>query len=333
LGVFRVGLEDHLPITLITDQDLTAARLKPYKALILPNAAALSNAQIATIREFVQNGGGLVATCETSLFDELGHPRPNFALSDLFGVDYQGRPAAPNKRAALDANFAIVVNDAYWANRQGAAEMRWGAGDLQTSDLISDPRLKFITNGVQASFKGPMVLMSDPRPPMKRAMLMFPEGKDPVPCVSMGEQGPGRVVYMAAGFDAANYSYGYPYERVLFSQAIKWVARTPPPVAVEAPMCIQNTVFRQKDAAGERLVVHLCNGLNTTSDHGLPEVDVPLREEAVPIGGIKVRFHQLNPKRIHLEPEGVDLVAVTKDGWTEVSLPPLAVHFMVVAEL
>ena len=83
--------------------------------------------------------------------------------------------------------------------------------------------------------------------------------------------------------------------------------------------------FRQKDAAGERLVVHLFNGLNTTSDHGLPEVDVPLREEAVPIGGIKVRFHQLTLKRVHLEP-------VTQGEWTEVAVPPLAVHALVVAE-
>ena len=113
----------------------------------------------------------------------LGHPRANFALAHLFGVDYLGRPKAPTRRAALDANFAIVVDDTYWANRQGTAEMRWGGGDLETSELISDSRLPLITNGVQASFKGPLVLMSPARPPMRRAMLMFPEGKDPIPAV------------------------------------------------------------------------------------------------------------------------------------------------------
>ena len=333
LGVFRVGVEEHLPITLITDLDVVPERLAAYKVLILPNAAALSNAQIATIREYVQKGGGLVATCETSLFDELGHPRPNFALADIFGVDYQGRPQAPTKRAELDVNFAILVDDKYWANRQGSAEMRWGAGDLQTSDFIADPRLQRAVNGVQASFKGPMVLMSEARPPMLRAMFMFPEGKPPVPAVVMGEQGKGRVVYMAAGFDAANFSYGYPYQRILFAQAIKWAARTPQPVAVEAPMCIQSTVFRQKDTEGERLVVHLFNGINTSSDHGLPEVDVPLREEVVPVGGIKVSFHNLTPKRVHLEPEGIELTTTMQGEWTEVSLPPLAVHSMVVAEI
>jgi hypothetical protein len=333
LGVFRVGCEEHLPITLITDLDLRGERLEPYKVLILPNAAALSDDQVKTIRDFVRNGGGLVATCESSLFDELGHPRANFALADLFGVDYEGRPLAPTKRAELDANFRIVVNEQYWANRQGTAEMRWGAGDLLTSELIDDPRLSQIVNGVQASFKGPLVRMSDARAPMKRAMIMFPEGREPIPAVVMGEQRKGRVVYMAAGFDAANFSYGYPYQRVIMAQAIKWAAREPAPVVVAAPMCVQSTVYRQKDAQGERLVVHLFNGINSASDHGLPEADVPLREEAVPVAGIKVRFQKRKPMRIHLEPEGVELVPEPRDEWIEVSLPPLAVHSMVVVEL
>lgn len=332
LGAFRVGYEEHLLLTLITDMDLTPERLARYKVLILPNVAALSDRQVETIRTYVQNGGGLVATCETSLFDELGHARPNFAMADLFGVDYEGRPAAPTNRPDLDVNFAIVVDDKYWANRQGTAEMRWGAGDILTSELIADPRLKLVNNGVQASFKGPLVKMSHARPPMQRAMIMFPEGRDPIPAVVMGEQGKGRVVYMAAGFDAANYSYGYPYQRILFSQAIKWAARDAAPVAIEAPMCIQSTVFRQKDAEGERLVVHLFNGINTTSNHGLPETDVPLREEIVPVGGIKVLLHKLAPKRVHLEPEGIELAPVHLGDWTAVSVPPLAVHSMVVVE-
>lgn len=163
-------------------------------------------------------------------------------------------------------------------------------------------------------------------------MIMFPEGRDPIPAVVMGEQGKGRVVYMAAGFDAANYSYAYPYERIVFSKAIKWAAHDAAPVEVIAPMCIQSTVFRQKDTEGERLVVHLFNGINTTSDHGLPETDVPLREEVVPVGGIKVRFHELTPKRIHLEPEGIELTIVQSENGLEVSIPPVAVHSLVVAE-
>ncbi len=342
LGVFRVGWEEHLPITLITDQDLRPKRLAKYHVLILPNAAALSDEQIATIRDYVKSGGGLVATCETSLCDELGHARGNFALADLFGVDYEGRPAAPLRRAELDANFAVAVDDKYWAQRQGVAEMRWGASDLQTNVLVDDPRLATIVNGVQASFKGPLVRVSPPRAPMKQAMLLFPEGREPIPGAVAGEHGNGRVVYLPAGFDAANYSYGYPYQRIVLASAIRWAAGRPPPVEIEAPMCIASTQWRQNDADGERLVIQLFNGINSTTDHGLPEANVPLREEAVPVAGIRVRFRDLPIKRVHLEPDGIELkleavdakrIALPPGEWREVRLPPLAVHAMVVAEL
>ena len=41
---------------------------------------------IASVRKFVENGGSLIATGESSLYDEWGDPRPDFALADLFGV-------------------------------------------------------------------------------------------------------------------------------------------------------------------------------------------------------------------------------------------------------
>src|SRR5262249_21255481 len=79
-GAFRAGMEEHLPVTLINDWDVDARELAKFAVLILPNAAALSDAQTAAVRDFVRSGGGLVATGETSLCDELGRPRPDFAL-------------------------------------------------------------------------------------------------------------------------------------------------------------------------------------------------------------------------------------------------------------
>ena len=62
-----------------------------YKLLILPNVAALSDQQCEQLRQFVQRGGSLLATFETSLYDERGKPRRDFGLADLFGVSYAGK--------------------------------------------------------------------------------------------------------------------------------------------------------------------------------------------------------------------------------------------------
>ena len=66
------------------------AELQAFKVLILPNVACLSDGQCDELRAFVRAGGGSVSTFETSLYDEQGTPRSDFALADLFGARRTG---------------------------------------------------------------------------------------------------------------------------------------------------------------------------------------------------------------------------------------------------
>lgn len=60
--------------------------LSRYSVLYIPNAVCLSDSQCEMLREYVRNGGHMVATHLTSTANELGRPRGDFALSDLFGA-------------------------------------------------------------------------------------------------------------------------------------------------------------------------------------------------------------------------------------------------------
>jgi hypothetical protein len=53
--------------------------------LALPNVGALSDSQCEAIRQFAQRGGAVIATGASSLCNEMGDPRPDFGLADLFG--------------------------------------------------------------------------------------------------------------------------------------------------------------------------------------------------------------------------------------------------------
>jgi hypothetical protein len=64
----------------------TPAQLAKYKLVWLPNVACLSDAQCAMLRDYVANGGHLVATHLTSIADEYGRARRNFGLSDVTGA-------------------------------------------------------------------------------------------------------------------------------------------------------------------------------------------------------------------------------------------------------
>ena len=86
---------------MVHDRLLDADHLARLKTLILPNIAALSDEQCRQLRAFVERGGGLVATYETSLYDERGERRADFGLADLFGVSFRGRADGPMRNAYL----------------------------------------------------------------------------------------------------------------------------------------------------------------------------------------------------------------------------------------
>ncbi len=74
-----------IPFAVIFDRHLND--LSAYKVLVLSDQDALSDAQVASIRKFVDMGGSLVATGRTSLFNEWRQRRPAFGLADVLGVD------------------------------------------------------------------------------------------------------------------------------------------------------------------------------------------------------------------------------------------------------
>jgi hypothetical protein len=327
-GPFRAAMEEHLPLSLICDWDLTPERLSEFALLILPNAAALSETQLAAVRHFVATGGGLIATGETSLCDELGRPRGDFALADLFGVQYQGRPNAPITRPELDVNFAVTVDDAYWSARLGASQ-------ILTTDhaIFDDDKLRELIPTKVATFKGPQSLVSEPANASEVVARYVPEGSKnpPHPAIILRQLEHGRVAYLPAAIDAALWSYAYPYQRRLFARLLHWAARTPNPITVKAPMCVQASSYKQDHADGERLVIHLMNTLNTTANHGLPSVEVPLREETIPIHDIEITLHNTPYKTFHLEPNHTPLEATHSNNELTIKIPRLELHAILVA--
>lgn len=327
LGVYRVGMEEHLPITLITEQDLTAENLARYRVLVLPNVACLADSHCELIRSYVQAGGGLVATCETSLCDELGHTRDDFALADLFGAHYQVRVSSVVAEREIDANFRIAIDDQYWAQRSNAGAFRFS--DYSDSIFATDPKLQHLVPNLQATYKGPMIRTTNFESPMKPALLYFPEGsRDAFACAATGEQGSGRVVYFSAGVDAALFNYAFPYQRVMLAQALRWAAGENYSIQVKAPMCVQSTFWKQ----GTRTIVHLWNGINSASDHGRQEAEVPLREEAIEIHGIELRYPAGSFTQATAQPGDWQLEIQEQDGVSMIKVPPLAVHLAVVLE-
>src|SRR5438034_9876226 len=85
-GLYYALLEGRFLFDFVHEGNLDATNLKKYRALLLPNTAYLSNAQCEVVRQYVRGGGSLLATFESSRYNEWGDARPDFQLADVFGV-------------------------------------------------------------------------------------------------------------------------------------------------------------------------------------------------------------------------------------------------------
>ena len=76
------------PVESVPDFNLKPEILGQFEVLVLPEVMVLSAAQAETIRQWVEKGGTLISSYRCGLVDENHKQRENFALADVFGVDY-----------------------------------------------------------------------------------------------------------------------------------------------------------------------------------------------------------------------------------------------------
>ena len=85
-GMYYALLEGRFLFDFVHEDDLGPENLKKYSALLLPNTALLSDEQCRQLRAYVEAGGSLLATFETSMYTERNQRRPDFGLADVFGI-------------------------------------------------------------------------------------------------------------------------------------------------------------------------------------------------------------------------------------------------------
>jgi hypothetical protein len=84
VGFEQALIQAKVPFDIIFSRNLE--ELSKYKVLVLANTESMSDEEIALVKEFVHQGGGLVATGSASLYNEWRRPRPLFGLADVLGL-------------------------------------------------------------------------------------------------------------------------------------------------------------------------------------------------------------------------------------------------------
>ena len=290
-GWYQALIEARVPFELVHDRLLDAEHLAPFKTLLLPNLAVLSKEQCDQLRAFVKRGGSVIATHETSLYDEWGVKQPNFGLADLFGVDYAGHTDTRMQNAYLRCEHEATNHHPLLRGLEDAPRIIHGVSRVEVT-----PREKF----------GPMPLTlipSYPDLPMEKVYPRVP--KTNIAQVFLREFGAGRVVYFPWDIDRTFWEVLCVDHFKLLRNAVEWATNEPPVVEITGPGVLDVTVWRQKTS----MTVHLVNLTNPMMMKG------PIRE-FIPVGEQHIRLRlpaDAKPKRAHLLAAGKTL-ATRRDG-------------------
>ena len=280
LGYYQALIEARIPFEMAHDGLLDAAHIDQFKTLILPNITALSNKQCDQIRDFVQRGGGIVATHETSLYDERGTRRDNFGLYDLFGASFAGQIDArmQNSYLTLESDPSTRRRHPLLAGLEDAERIINGVSRVHTR-----------TNG---SYPNPPLTLipSYPDLPMEAVFPRVP--KTDIPEVYMREFGKGRVIYFPWDIDRTFWEVMAVDHWKLMRNAVDWVTNEPRRVLVTGPGMLDVTMWRQK----ESITVHLVNLTNPMMMKGPIREFIPTPPQTVAVrlpSGRKARKVQL----------------------------------------
>ena len=312
LGYYQALIEARIPFEMVHDQLLDAEHTAAFQVLILPNIAVLSDEQCAEIRAFAARGGGVVATYETSLYDENGERRPNFGLADLFGASFDG---------ALDArmqnSYLRLETDPRAGRRHPIL-----AG-LDDTERIINGVSRVHTRSTGDTYAPLTLIPSYPDLPMEEVFPRVP--KTDIPELHVRQAGRGRAVYFPWDIDRTFWEILSSDHGKLLRNAVDWAANEPRPVTVTGPGVLDVAVWRQKDS----MTVHMVNLTNPMMMKG------PLREFIpTPPQKVSVRLPEgSRAKKVQLLVSAQRPRVTESNGTLSLSIPSIVDHEVVAIDL
>ena len=312
-GVYEMLNRAHVVLDMALDEHLTRERLSQYRVLFLANSVCLGDAHCEAIRDFVDQGGTLIATHQTSLLDEWGQERGGFALGDVMGVEYQGVTADGEDHPVI-----YIPHDEQLTAKLDEIICFYGQDAVVTAASNTD------------------ILCTRSTIEETRALNTFSaetEHDSGQPAITSNSFGKGQAIYIAGDVGGAYMNSPYPPLRRLTAEL---VGRSKSPLAVDAPEQIEMTAALRP--SGE-LMIHLVNNptpllpwkvkdrneydeLHTTY-HALYEIN-PIRDVRITLNGYKVRSARLPLQNRELDLSGNPAI---------ITVPQVDLHEVVLVEL
>ena len=298
-----------------------------FKTLVLPNVGSMTKEQIASVKRFVENGGSLFDTGESSLYDEFGEPLKDFALGDLFKAHLKNdRLKVSNKTLHTYLRLTPEIRANIYGPQTGTEPGITGErhailkGFEQTDILPFGGELWPLQ--VDANADVLMTFIPEfPIYPPETAWMREP--KTDIPGLILNTLSNGsRIVYMPADIDRQFARYNLPDHGNLLSNIIKWTLKDELPIVVSGPGLIDCSLYKQPG----RMILHLVN-LTSAATWRAP------LEEYIPVGPIKIKIKledHIQGEYPTLLVSGQRIIADVEKGWSTFQITSIANHEVVV---
>ena len=271
-GIHETLLNGRFAFDFVHEDRLDPERLSKYRALLLPNVAMLSDRQCEQLRAYINSGGSLMASFETSLYDENLQPRAEFGLADLLGISKAGDVIGTNGNAyygRIERKHPLL---------NGFANTNWLPGAQNRIPLkpVPDPVLTVVPGFVQY-------------PP---ELAYPPVSHTDEPAVVLRETGSGRLAYFPGDIERTYWLTGHGDLLRLLHNTIRWITRDETVVHVEGDGFVE--LFAWETSPG--YTVHLLNYTNPNAHHCWLESTYPLGPQEVSMAlptGVKIKSVEL----------------------------------------
>jgi len=245
-GISKALLQSQTLFDVITEDNLD--ELDQYKVLVLPNTSYLAKDVKNIIKDFVRNGGGVVASYESGMYNEAGKRTPDDDLAELFGISY------------TDKQYPFIGFDVYMK----MSKFQNLCTNIQSEKLIPTGGVNLNVEATTAEVVAEVLSGSK--------VHYGPLGDSVGSSVVLMKQKPegGRVVYFALPIGNRYLEFGVLDHFKLINAAVRWAAKESATIQVKnAPHTLAVTAFTQIDM--NRQVIHLVNSVRD-------EVNQPILE-------------------------------------------------------
>jgi len=238
-GYSEIMSDAHIQHDFLLDEELDERKLDQYRLVIFANNSCMSAERVQAVRQYVANGGALIASGNVATQNEDGFWADNFQLADVMGVDY-----SPSDR--------LVAGPHRIRFRSDGRSFTYPQHSFKVS-LRGDAKVEVLAE----------ILDKDSRPAG--------------PAIVMNRYGKGKCIYLACRLgmvnceteNTAHRKWTFEKNQELADVLLRVVTLAAGGSfdvnAVALPERVLTSVHRQEDDNGESILVHLLNATGAAS--------------------------------------------------------------------